>query len=97
MRDLFHECGYETELQTLSANDYGVPQNRKRIILVGRKGKSTGFYPDLDKSEPSVLVEEIFSDLPTLAAGEGRRNHAISSHTMDRGCMMRVYGMMTVR
>ena len=72
MRDLFHECGYKTELQTLSAKDYGVPQNRKRIILVGRKGKSKDFYPELDKSEPSVLVEEIFSNLPTLAAGEGQ-------------------------
>ena len=72
MRDLFHECGYKTELQILSAKDYGVPQNRKRIILVGRKGKSKDFYPELDKSEPSVLVEEIFSNLPTLAAGEGQ-------------------------
>ena len=71
MRNLFRKCGYETELQTLSAKDYGVPQNRKRIILVGMRGKSKDFYPELEKSEPSVLVEEIFSDLPTLAAGEG--------------------------
>lgn len=71
MRSLFCTCGYETEFKTLSAKDYGVPQNRKRIILVGKKGKSTGFYPELDKSEPSVIVKEIFSDLPTLAAGEG--------------------------
>ena len=72
MRNLFRTCGYETEPQTLSANDYGVPQNRKRMILVGRKGKSKDFYPELDKSEPSVLVKEIFSDLPILAAGEGQ-------------------------
>ena len=71
MRDLFHKRGYETELETLSANDYGVPQNRKRTILVGKKGKSTGFYPDPDKCELDVRVREIFSDLPNLAAGEG--------------------------
>ena len=71
MRDLFRKRGYETELETLSANDYGVPQNRKRTILVGRRGKSTGFYPELDKSASGILVKEIFSDLPTLTAGEG--------------------------
>ena len=71
MRSLFRTCGYETDFRKLSAKDYGVPQNRKRIILVGRKGKSKDFYPKLDKSEPSAFVDEIFSDLPTLAAGEG--------------------------
>ena len=72
MRDLFRTCGYETELDTLSANDYGVPQNRKRTILVGKRGTSTGFYPAPDKRKLDVLVKEIFSDLPTLAAGEGK-------------------------
>lgn len=71
MRRLFSKYGYETECKTLSAEHYGVPQNRKRIILVGKKGKSTSFYPELVKQESSILVREIFSDLPVLAAGEG--------------------------
>ena len=71
MRDLFRECGYETEFETLNAKDYGVPQNRRRIILVGKKGTLTGFYPELTKGESDVLVEEILSDLPFINAGEG--------------------------
>ena len=71
MHDLFRKRGYETELETLSANDYGVPQNRKRTILVGRRGKPKGFYPKLEKCESGVFVKEIFSDLPSIAAGEG--------------------------
>ena len=72
MQTLFrNEYGYETEYKTLNAKDYGVPQSRKRIILVGKKGTSTGFYPEPNKSESDVLVKEIFSDLPTIAAGEG--------------------------
>lgn len=71
MRRLFSKCGYETEFMTLSAKDYGVPQIRKRIILVGKKGKSTSFYPEPDKCKSDIFVREIFSDLPAIAAGEG--------------------------
>jgi DNA (cytosine-5)-methyltransferase 1 len=71
MRNLFLDCGYETEFMTLSAEDYGILQSRKRIILAGKRGKSTGFYPLPDKWNPGVRVREIFDDLPTLASGEG--------------------------
>ena len=71
MRDLFKEVGYETEYMTLSAENYGVLQSRKRIILVGRRGKKTGFYAEPQKWNPGVQVKEIFSDLPDLAAGQG--------------------------
>ena len=60
MRDLFREYGYETEFEMLNAKDHGVPQNRNRIILVGKRGKSTGFYPKLNKCELEARVEEIF-------------------------------------
>lgn len=71
MRDLFFRCGYETEYDTLSAKDHGVPQRRRRTILVGRKGDLSGFYPKPDKCESNVTVGEFFSDLPPLSAGEG--------------------------
>ena len=71
MRSLFRECGYETESNTLSAENYGVLQKRKRVILVGKRGNATGFYPQPDKWKPDVYVSEAFCDLPALAAGEG--------------------------
>lgn len=71
MRDLFLEYGYETEYMTLSAEDYGVLQSRKRIILVGRRGNTDGFYPEPDKWNPGVKVNELFYDLPAITAGEG--------------------------
>ena len=73
MEDMFSEerDGYKTEFKTLNAKDYGVPQNRQRIILVGKKGTSTGFYPEPDKCESDVFVEDIFSDLPIIKANEG--------------------------
>ena len=71
MQKLFHESGYETEYRVLSADNYGVLQKRKRIILVGKKGKETDFYPELDTLQPNVKVSEILQDLPKLHAGDG--------------------------
>ena len=71
MRGLFSQHGYETEHRILAANDYGVLQTRKRVFLVGHLGKREGFYPEPDKWSTQARVEEIFSDLPAIAAGTG--------------------------
>jgi DNA (cytosine-5)-methyltransferase 1 len=71
MRELFHQKGYVTEYRILSADDYGVLQNRKRIILVGKKGTQEGFYPEPAVWAPGATVSEIFKDLPELQEGEG--------------------------
>jgi len=72
MRDLFRDVGYETEYKILSAYNYGVLQNRKRIILIGKRCGERGFYPSLKNWRPeNVLVNDLFSDLPKLQAGEG--------------------------
>lgn len=76
MRDLFFDCGYVTEFRKLSALDFGVLQNRQRIILVGGKKGSVrkGFYPDFQhvKLEKKTTVANAFADLPPLHAGEGK-------------------------
>ena len=71
MQGLFRECGYGTDYRMLSAENHGVPQSRKRIILVGKKGESTDFYPELDNYSAPILVKKLLSDLPALKAGEG--------------------------
>lgn len=71
MKELFRTVGYETEHKVLEAKDYGVLQNRKRIILIGRKGTEKGFYPVFEKWIPGVTVSEVLNDLKPLKAGEG--------------------------
>jgi len=71
MQDLFRDAGYETEYRVLAADDYGVLQKRKRIILVGKRGKERDFYPELSVWNPNVSVSELFEDLPKLNAGGG--------------------------
>ena len=72
MVEKFRQYGYKTEHEVLSAKDYGVPQGRRRIILVGRRGDSEGFYPKPDPCESGIPVKEFLADLPPLTAGVGK-------------------------
>lgn len=72
MRETFKECGYVTEAKLLDARKYGVLQNRKRLILIGRRGSEEGFYPEI-KEMPidSYTVQGVLFDLPSIHAGGG--------------------------
>jgi DNA (cytosine-5)-methyltransferase 1 len=72
MLDLFEDKGYYTEYKVLEAKNFGVLQNRKRVILIGKKNGEKGFYPEFEKVETNVTVSEIFMDLPELTAGTGK-------------------------
>ncbi len=71
MKALFVEIGYTIEYRILSANEYGVLQNRKRIILVGKRGlrSKKSFYPEPEKWLPQANVWDLLKDLPPIPAG----------------------------
>lgn len=71
MRTLFRKYGYTTDFRILNVSDYGVLQNRKRIILIGYHGGNSDFYPDIPTIENKYKVGELFCDLPAIKAGEG--------------------------
>lgn len=61
----FKEMGYFIQYKILCAADYGVPQNRKRVIFVGTKNSNMNFtYPK--KNDSVVTCEMALSDLPPL-------------------------------
>jgi DNA (cytosine-5)-methyltransferase 1 len=71
MQRLMKKSGYATDYKIINAADFGVPQNRKRIILVGWNNESRlKRYPDFEKVEREYLVKDFFSDLPKIKAGE---------------------------
>ena len=35
--DDFKSLGYEVEYRLLKASDYGVPQNRERVVIIGNR------------------------------------------------------------
>jgi len=66
-------AGYETDFQILNAVDFGVPQNRRRVILVGwnKKSKLAGYPYFPASTENDYLVKDFLKDLPRLGAGKG--------------------------
>lgn len=61
----FEELGYAVAAKVLMASDYGVPQNRKRLFIVGSRGdRAFEFPPPLLQSGERVTTEEALSDLP---------------------------------
>jgi len=43
VKDIFNQLGYKLHYQTMNSRDYGIPQNRERIIVVGFKDHSIDF------------------------------------------------------
>ena len=73
MKKLFHHKGYDVKLFTLEAINFGVLQNRKRIIILGWQKNKKIDLPDLEdiKMDKNFLVQELLEDLPKIKAGEG--------------------------
>ena len=71
----FAELGYELKYQVLDAVDFGVPQHRERVILVGYLGKNPFEFPLPTHGEglqPYVMLRDAIGDLPVLQSGESR-------------------------
>jgi DNA (cytosine-5)-methyltransferase 1 len=71
MEKSFNNAGYEIETGLLSSEEYGVLQNRKRIIIIGKKTKEKFTFPELSKWNPQIKVNEIFKDLPEIQSASG--------------------------
>ena len=67
--------GYAVDAKILRAEEYGVPQERRRLVFIGnRLGLPIGFPkpthgPGL---HPFVTIHDAIGDLPRLANGEGK-------------------------
>lgn len=85
---LFESIGYHMQMRLLNAADYGTPQIRERVILVGTLDsrpfeypKPTHYNPELgapaDASlKPYVTLGEALGDLPHIKTGESASKYA---------------------
>lgn len=77
LKSAFRKIGYTVGQQVLNAADYGVPQRRKRVIIVGLRDQFVPFvfpkptHGDREKKlKPYVSVEEALGDLPAAIDDE---------------------------
>lgn len=81
--ELFKSLGFNVHYKVLNAADYGTPQIRERVIIVGTKTEKQFEFPNpthynpLENSlifdaslKPYVSVAEAISDLPFIKSGE---------------------------
>lgn len=72
--DALHDAGYDVHLpyKVLNAADFGVPQDRRRLFLLGtRRGQVTPVYPE---PKSRVTVADAISDLPDADAFDALSN-----------------------
>lgn len=80
---LFQSIGYNVQYRVLNAADYGAPQIRERVIIIGTLGNGRFEYPEATHTDPELLnglfgnqltpwitLGEALGDLPSIRTGE---------------------------
>lgn len=71
----FSDIGYNAEYKILKSSDYGVPQIRERVFIIGYR-KDLNINPNFPIRGilNDVTVNNAISDLPLVNSGEGKEN-----------------------
>ncbi|WP_185803381.1 DNA cytosine methyltransferase [Pontivivens nitratireducens] len=78
--------GYNVEYQIMRAEQYGVPQERRRVVFIGNRIGAPIRHPQPTHGpglEPLVTIADAISDLPPLENGEnpGCQNYPVEPKT----------------
>ena len=72
----FDQIGYSVSMKVLNALDFGVPQNRLRVFIVGtRKDTRLKWEFPLPLKEKKLTLSEAISDLPQLNQNQEETNY----------------------
>ena len=64
--------GYRVDMRVLKAEEYGVPQERRRVVFIATRGDAPILFPEPTHGPglaPFVTVWDAISDLPTIENG----------------------------
>lgn len=79
----FEELGYKLKHKILNAVDYGVPQQRERVILVGFLNNNNFEYPSPTHGEgltPYLTLKDALGDLPVIDSGQTNNEYATQAN-----------------
>lgn len=78
LTELFEDLGYTVTAEVLNAADFGVPQIRRRAVIVGKKGVDQVPFPT--PTYEDITVWDAIGDLNFLNSGEGT---LVSEYQLD--------------
>ncbi|MGK7894726.1 MAG: DNA cytosine methyltransferase, partial [Xenococcus sp. (in: cyanobacteria)] len=78
----FEHLGYQVQYKILLASDYGVPQNRRRVVFVGVPKNYKFNFPIGDFTEKKITCSQAMNDLPedSMTDGEPYPINPLSSY-----------------
>ena len=82
LKKLLKSVGYHIECHEQNSKDFGVLQNRRRMIIIGWLKESGLQYPTFDKVSYDAVVNDLLNDLPALFPGES--GHEYSSQVISK-------------
>ena len=87
----FRKVGYRVSYRVLNAADYGVPQKRERLLIVGTRQDMPSFvdFPEPTHADPSTIFGQVLRPWVTIGealAGiaEPDANSSIPNHTYSK-------------
>ena len=92
IQNMLLSAGYIIKFKELNAKDFGVPQERKRIIIIGWRRGTRYNYPLFQQAKANWTVSDILAGLPPIQAGEesksylcGRKKKYVTEHLWTTG------------
>lgn len=88
LQKYLRHVGYKIECHEQNAQNFGVLQNRRRMIIVGWLKNSDLAYPDFVVKKSEAVVNDLFTDLPELHPGESNNTYSKrkpSSYVIETG------------
>jgi DNA (cytosine-5)-methyltransferase 1 len=67
----FKQCGYDVSYRVLKASDYGVPQDRERVFIVGLRADLGLHFAWPEPLETKITLRQAIGDLETFELGAG--------------------------
>jgi len=84
IKNEFSQLGYKVEAQKLLSSDFGVPQKRKRVFIVGLKDRNPMFNPTkLLPEDRYITVDDTLSDLYNIPPVLDKENEVLIPNNAD--------------
>lgn len=72
-----NSLGYKVDVNQVYCPNYGIPQTRKRLVLLASRLGNINLIPPTHTKDNYVTVQDAIGNLPPLEAGEGSQTDAL--------------------